>query len=59
MEEIIKEWIKYIQDVNVGEKRVQCIGFADDMALKAESEKMIKDMLEKLAKACEIYMEWE
>lgn len=31
---------------------IQCVCLADDMALLADTEKMMKDMIKKLDKAC-------
>ena len=41
--------------VSVGGRRVKCIRFADDMALLAESETKINEMLENLSQSCENY----
>ena len=42
-------------DVNIGERRIKCIRFADDMALLAEDEKMLKNLLMELNDKCEDY----
>ena len=35
-------------DVNIGGRRIKCIKFTDDMALLAEDERMLKNMLMEL-----------
>lgn len=45
LEDIIKRGLKRQSGVNIGGRRIQCIRFADDMALLAESEKMLRGML--------------
>ena len=42
-------------DVNIGGRRIKCIRFADDMALLAENERMLKNMLMELNDRCEDY----
>ena len=42
-------------DVNTGGRRTMCIRFADDMALQAEDERMLKNMLIELNERCEDY----
>ena len=39
--------------VNIGGRRINCIIFADDMALIAEDERMLKNMLMELNEICE------
>ena len=39
--------------VNIEGRRIKCIRFADDMALLAEDEKMLKNMLTELNERCE------
>ena len=39
--------------VNVGGRRTKCIRFADDMALLAEDERMLKNILMELNDRCE------
>ena len=39
--------------VNIGGRRIKCIRFADDMALLAEDERMLKNMLMELNERCE------
>ena len=41
--------------VNVGGRRIKCIRFADDMALLAEDERMLENMLMELNDRCEDY----
>ena len=41
--------------VNIGGIRIKCIRFADDMALLAEDERMLKNMLMQLNERCENY----
>ena len=41
--------------VNIGGRRIKCIRFADDMALLAEDERMLKNMLMELNERCEDY----
>ena len=42
-------------DVNIGGRTIKCIRFADDMALLAEDERMLKNMLIELTDRCEDY----
>ena len=41
--------------VNIGGRRIKCIRFADDMAMLAEDERMLKNMLMELNDRCEAY----
>ena len=41
--------------VNIGGKKIKCIRFADDIALLAEYERMLKKMLMELNERCEDY----
>ena len=41
--------------VKIGRRRIKCIRFADDMALLAEDERMLKNMLMELNDRCEDY----
>ena len=41
--------------INIGGRRITCIRFADDMALLAEGERMLKNMLMQLNDRCEDY----
>ena len=41
--------------VNIGGRRIKCIRFADDMALLAEDERLLKNMLMELNDRCEDY----
>ena len=41
--------------VNIEGRRIKCIKFADDMALLAEDERMLKNMLMELNDRCEDY----
>ena len=40
---------------NIGGRRIKCIRFADDMALLAEGERILKNMLMELNYSCEDY----
>ena len=40
---------------SIGRKRIKCIRFADDMALLAEDERKLKNMLMELNDRCEDY----
>ena len=42
-------------DINIGGRRIKCIRFADNMALLAEDERMLKNMLMELNERCEDY----
>ena len=41
--------------VNIGGRRINCIRFANDTALLAEDERMLKNMLMELNNRCEDY----
>ena len=41
--------------VNIRERRITCIRFADDMALLAEDDRMLKNMVMELNERCEDY----
>ena len=41
--------------VKIGGRKIKCIGFADDVSLLAEDEKMLKNMLMELNNRCEDY----
>ena len=41
--------------VNIGGRRIKCIRFADDMALLADDERMLKNMLMELNERCGDY----
>ena len=43
------------EGVNIRGRRIKCIRFADDMALLAEDERMLKNMLVELDERCEDY----
>ena len=43
-------------DVNIGGRRIKSIRFANDMALLAEDERMLKNMLMELNDRCEDYV---
>ena len=43
------------EGANIGGKRIKCIRFADDMALLAEDERVLKNMLMELNERCEDY----
>ena len=38
--------------VNIGGRRIKCIRFADDMALLAKDERMLKNILMELNERC-------
>ena len=42
-------------DVNIGGREIKCIRFADDTALLAENERMLKNILMELNDRCEDY----
>ena len=45
LEDLRKNRFPKHRDVNIGGRRIKCIRFADDMALLAEDERMLKNML--------------
>ena len=45
LEDLIKNCFLNTGGVNIAGKAIKCIGFADDMALLAEDERMLKNML--------------
>ncbi|KAJ4449321.1 hypothetical protein ANN_00719 [Periplaneta americana] len=51
----VKNCFQNMKGVIVGERRIKCIRFADDMALLAEEEMILKDMLLELNDSCEQY----
>ena len=55
LEDLMKNCFLNNGDVNIGGRRIKCIRFADDMALLAEGERMLKNMLMKLNERCEDY----
>ena len=55
MEDLIKNRFLNMGGVNIGGRRIKCIRFADDMALLAEDERMLKNMLMELNERCEDY----
>ncbi|KAJ4447675.1 hypothetical protein ANN_09682 [Periplaneta americana] len=52
---VIKNYFQNMRGVIVGERRIKCIRFADDMALLAEEEMVLKDMLLELNDSCVKY----
>ena len=55
LEDLIKNCFLNTGDVNIGERRIECIRFADDVNLLAEGERMLKNMLIELYHKCEDY----
>ncbi|KAJ4437754.1 hypothetical protein ANN_13692 [Periplaneta americana] len=55
LEDLVKNCFQNMGGVKVGEKRIKCIRFADDMALLAEEETILRDMLLELKDSCEQY----
>ena len=51
----IEELFPEYGGVNIGGRRINCIRFADDMALIAEDERMLKNMLMELNDRYEDY----
>ena len=54
LEDSMKNCFPKTGGVNIGGRRIKCIGFADDMALLAEDERMLKNLME-LNDRCEDY----
>ena len=48
LEDLMKNCFPNTGGVNIGVRRIKCIIFADDMALPAEDERMLKNMLMEL-----------
>ena len=55
MEDLRKNCFPKTGGVNIGERRIKCIRFADDMALLAEDERILKNMLLEPNDRCEDY----
>ena len=55
LEDFMKNCFLDTGGVNIERKRIMCIRFADDMALLAEDERMLKKMLMELNNSCEDY----
>ena len=55
LEDLIKNFFPKTGGVNIGGRRIKCIRLADDMALLAKDERMLKNMLMELNDICEDY----
>ena len=55
LEDLMKNCFLNAEGVNIGGRRIKCIRFADDVALLAEDERMLKNMLMELNERCEDY----
>ena len=55
LKDLMKNCFLITGGVNVVERRIKCLRFADDMALLAEDERMLKNMLMELNDRCEDY----
>ena len=55
MEALMKNCFLNTVCVNIGGRRIKCMRFADDMALLAGDERMLKSMLMELNDKCEDY----
>ncbi|KAJ4432752.1 hypothetical protein ANN_21390 [Periplaneta americana] len=55
LKDLVKNCFQNVGGVIVGGKRIKCIRFADDMALLAEEEMILRDMLLELNDSCEQY----
>ena len=55
LEDLMKNCFPNTEGVNIGGRRIKCKRFADDMALLAEEERMLKNMLMELNERCEDY----
>ena len=55
LEDLMKNCFLNTGGVNIGGRRIECVRFADDMALLAEDERMLKNMLMELNERCEDY----
>ncbi|KAJ4427396.1 hypothetical protein ANN_25017 [Periplaneta americana] len=55
LEDLVKNCFQNMGGVTVGGRRIKCIRFADDMALLAEEEMILRDMLLELNDSCEQY----
>ena len=55
LEDLMKNYFLNKGGVKIGGRRINCIRFADDMALLVEDEMMLKNMLMELNGRCEDY----
>ena len=55
LEDLMKNCFLETGGVNIGGRRIKCIRFAYDMALLAENERLLKNMLMELNDGCENY----
>ncbi|KAJ4442802.1 hypothetical protein ANN_04395 [Periplaneta americana] len=55
LEDLVKNCFQNMEGVIVGGRRINCIRFADDMALLAEEDMILRDMLLELNDSCEQY----
>ncbi|KAJ4435974.1 hypothetical protein ANN_18597 [Periplaneta americana] len=55
LEDLVKNCFQNMGGLKVGGRRIKCIRFADDMALLAEEEMILRDMLLELNDSCEQY----
>ena len=55
LEDLMKNCFPNTGGVNIGGRRVKCIRFSDDMALLAEDERILKNMLMEVNKRFEVY----
>ena len=55
LEDLMKNGFLTTGGVNIVGRRIKCVIFADDMALLAEDERMLKNMLMELNDRCEDY----
>ena len=55
LEDLMKNCFLNTGGVNMGGRRIKCIRFSDDMALLAEDERMLKNMLMELNDRCVDY----
>ena len=55
LEDLMKNCFPNTGGVNIAGRRIKCIRFVDGMALLAEDERMLKNMLMELNERCEDY----
>ena len=55
LEDLLRNCFLNTDDVNIGGRSIKCINFADDMALLAEDERMLNNMLMELNNSGEDY----
>ena len=55
LEDLMKNCFLKTGGVNIEGRRIKCIRFADDMALLAEDERMLKNMLMEINETCKDY----